>query len=328
MIKTIRFVAIFATFLQGCEGFVWADTFSGTSAFNFLTIPTGARAVALGQAFTSVPNDVQGLVYNPASIASMAASQLSFQHLTYVQDITQESVAYGRAGRRDALSWGVSANYFRIADIPRTRASFASDGDGFVSAGSFSTYDMALGGTVAIPLGDDLSVGSTLKVLRESLADASSNATALDAGVLYQASEEHSWNMAAAVQNLGIATKFADASVRLPWTFRAGISGQPFSQWLLTGDYVKRIDSAGEYDAGAEVTPRRFFSLRMGYRYQIKRPDLGGLSGFSAGIGLRHNNMSFDYAFVPLGDLGQTHRVSFNLRFKPDFGAVNLESHK
>ena len=81
---------------------------------------------------------------------------------------------------------------------------------------------------------------------------------------------------------------------------------------------MKRQDTQGEFDVGAEVTPRRFFSLRLGYRYQIQRPDLGSLADFSAGIGLRGKNMSIDYAFVPLGDLGQTHRLSFNLRFKPN----------
>src|SRR5215471_2504536 len=68
------------------------------------------------------------------------------------------------------------------------------------------------------------------------------------------------------------------------------------------------------------------FSLRIGYRYQTKKPDLGGLAGLTAGIGLRHNNMSLDYAFVPLGDLGQTHRISFNLRFRPHFAPVNMQA--
>lgn len=81
-------------------------------------------------------------------------------------------------------------------------------------------------------------------------------------------------------------------------------------------DFVKRNDTKGEFDAGAEVTPRRVFSLRLGYRYALSRPDLGGLSDFSAGFGLRFKTMSLDYAFVPLGDLGMTHRISFNMRFK------------
>ena len=323
--KTLRFVAVFSVSLQSGGVSVWADKYSGTSAFNFLTIPVGARTVALGQAFTSVPNDVQGMAYNPSLIASMAASQLSFEHLSYVEDITQEAVAYGHAGKREGLSWGVSADYFRISDITRTKATLSPTGDGFTEEGSFSTYDMAFGGTVAAPIGDNFSVGSTVKMLHESLADASSNAAAIDLGGLYQMQEQHSWHAGVALQNLGFASKFADAAVKLPWTFRGGISGQPFSQWLLSGDYVKRQDAAGEFDVGAEVTPRRAFSLRLGYRYQVERPDLGGLSNFSAGIGLRDKNMSLDYAFVPLGDLGQTHRISFNIRFKPSLGPENMQ---
>lgn len=317
MRKTHRIFALFCSLLPGPAGTVLADQYSGTAAFNFLNIPVGARAVAMGQAFTSVPNDVQGLPYNPASLATMAASQLSFQHLTYVEDISQQSVLFGRAGRRDRPSWGLSANYFRVANITRTESTLSTSGDGYVERGDFATYDMAMGGSLALPVGNDWSFGSTVKFVHESLADASSTGGALDLGVIWQASEARSWNVGAAVQNLGFASKFADAAVSWPWTLRAGISGQPFAQWLLSTDYIKRRDTKGEFSVGAEVTPRRLFSLRMGYRYQLTRPDLGGLSDFSAGIGLRHKQMSFDYAFVPLGDLGQTHRLSFNLRFKP-----------
>src|SRR5437763_452192 len=101
---------------------VLAATTSGTSSFSFLNLPVGARATAMGQAFTSVQNDVQGLPYNPACLSSMAASQLSFQHLTYVDEVNQESLAFGHAGRDQDLSWAVSSNYLRVGGITRTVA--------------------------------------------------------------------------------------------------------------------------------------------------------------------------------------------------------------
>lgn len=290
---------------------------SGTAAFSFLNIPVGARATAMGQAFTSVPNDVQGLAYNPASLVTMAASQLSLQHLSYVEGVTQEAISYGHAARHEGFSWGMAANYLRVGGITRTVATNLPTGDGFTEVGDFSTYDMSLGLSGAAPVTDDLFFGTTVKLLRESLADASSTGGAVDLGVMFQANEERSWNVGAALQNLGVASKFADAAVKLPWTARVGVSGQPFAQWLLSTDFVKREDLKGEADIGAEVTPRRFFSLRLGYRYQLTRPDLGGLSDFSAGIGFRWNTISFDYAFVPLGDLGFTNRISLNMRFRP-----------
>ena len=294
-----------------------AATYSGTAGYSFLNLPIGARATAMGQAFGSVPNDVQGLAYNPASLATMAASQLSFQHMAYIEDVTQESILFGHAGRQEALSWGVSSNYLRVANITRTLATLPSTGDGYTETGTFSTYDMALGLSAAGPVTEDLKAGATVKVIHESLADASSSAGAVDLGIVYRLNDEHSWNLGAAVQNAGFASRFADAAVKLPTSLRAGLSGQPFAQWLLSTDYVKRVDTNGEFDVGAEVTPRRFLSMRLGYRYALTRQDLGGLSEFSVGIGLRFKRMSFDYAFIPLGDLGMTHRISVNFRFKP-----------
>jgi hypothetical protein len=290
---------------------------SGTSSFSFLNIPTGARAAALGQAFTSVPNDVQGLVYNPACLATMAASQISFEHLSYVADVTEEGFVAGHAGRDQAMSWGFQTNYLHVGEIDRTVATNLPTGDGFTEAGTFSTYDMSMGASLAGPfLMEGLSIGTTLKFLRESLADASSNGAALDAGVIYQGNVERSWNIGASLLNAGFASKFAEAAVKLPTTLRVGASGQPFAQWLFSADFVKRTDTAGEADIGAEVTPKKLFSMRVGYRYAFNNPDLGGLSNFSAGMGLRFSSMSLDYAFIPLGDLGLTHRISLNYRFK------------
>ncbi len=270
----------------------------------------------MGQAFTSVPNDVQGLIYNPASLATLSSSQMSFQHLSYVEQITQESVAYGNAGREEALSWGGFIDYFRVGGIERTVYD-SNVREGFSQTGNFSTYDMALGLSAAGRMYEGLSVGTTLKFLRESLADASANAAAVDAGVLYQGNDERTWNVGVSILNVGKATRFADANVPLPWTLRVGASAQPFAQWLISADYVKRQDLEGELDSGIEVAPIRPLSLRLGYRYALNKTDLGGLANFSAGVGLRFNKVSLDYAFVPLGDLGLTHRVSMNLRFAP-----------
>ncbi len=289
---------------------------SGTTAFSFLNIPVGARSTALGQAFTSVPNDVQGVPYNPAALATLTASQLSIQHLSYVEETSQEAILYGDAGRDSAISWGFSTNYLRVGNITRTVATGLSSGDGFTETGDFSTYDLSMGLSAAGPVSEVMKAGGTIKFIRESLGDASSNAGALDLGVIYHVQDDHAWNVGASLLNLGFASKFSEASVKLPMTFRAGVSGQPFSQWLLTADYAKRVDTEGEIGIGAEVTPKRFISLRMGYRYTFVRPDFGGLADISAGFGLRQKQISFDYAFIPLGDLGMTHRVTISWRFK------------
>jgi long-subunit fatty acid transport protein len=314
-IRQISLLALQCACVLSLSTLAFADS-AGTAAFSFLNIPVGARATAMGQAFTSVTNDVQGLAYNPASLATLVSHQASFQHLSYVEDINQEAVAYGHAGRQEGLSWGFFANYFKVGKITRTEATLDTTGEGYVERGDFSTYDLATGVSAAAPVGEDLVLGATVKLIRESLADASANAGAFDLGVIYQANEERAWNIGGAIQNVGFASKFADETVKLPIGARVGVSGQPFAQWLFSMDYSKRQDTKGEIDVGTEVTPKKFFALRLGYRYAFNRPDLGGLADFSAGFGIRQKKISFDYAFIPLGDLGMTHRISLNLRFK------------
>lgn len=310
-----RWIGVLSIFFS-IDTVAWGTGTSGTSSFAFLNLPVGARATAMGQAFTSIPNDVQGLAYNPASLATMVASQASVQHMNYVENITQESVAIGQGGHSEGFRWGGMVNYLRIGGIDRTVATQQPTGDGFTDAGQFSTYDMMLGAVLAGEIREGVAVGTTLKFLRESLADASSNGGAIDVGALYQGKSARIWNVGASIQHMGFATKFADAGVALPLTLRVGGSIQPFAQWLVATDFVKRNDTKGEFDIGAEVTPKKYFSLRMGYRYALTRRDLGGFSDLSAGLAFRWNTLSLDYAFVPLGDLGLTHRISLNFRFK------------
>ena len=104
----------------------------------------------------------------------------------------------------------MSTNYLRVGNITRTVADLQPSGDGFTEAGTFSTYDMALGLSAAAPVTEDMKAGGTVKFLHESLADASSNAGAVDGGIFYRLSDAHAWNLGAAVQNVGFASRFAD----------------------------------------------------------------------------------------------------------------------
>ena len=50
----------------------------------------------------------------------MAASQASFEHLSYVSDVTEEGIVAGHAGRDQGLSYGLLTNYLHVGDIDRT----------------------------------------------------------------------------------------------------------------------------------------------------------------------------------------------------------------
>jgi hypothetical protein len=55
-------------------------------------------------------------------------------------------------------------------------------------------------------------------------------------------------------------------------------------------------------------------ALRSGYNGRAVK-NVSGLSGLTLGFGLDIMRLRLDYAWVPVGDLGSTHRASMGVRF-------------
>ena len=58
------------------------------------------------------------------------------------------------------------------------------------------------------------------------------------------------------------------------------------------------------------------FAIRAGYKHNSAiNNTLGALSGLTCGAGFKLGIMGIDYALVPYGDLGYTHRISLVAKF-------------
>ncbi len=67
---------------------------------------------------------------------------------------------------------------------------------------------------------------------------------------------------------------------------------------------------------GAEYLLNKNFAFRAGYQFGHASDDLGsGLVGLGAGLGLKFDSFALDYAYVPFGDLGDTHRMTLGFNF-------------
>jgi hypothetical protein len=53
--------------------------------------------------------------------------------------------------------------------------------------------------------------------------------------------------------------------------------------------------------------------LRAGYDGRNK--DIPGFNWLNLGFGISHADISFDYAFVPYGEIGMTHLFSLGIKF-------------
>ncbi len=56
-------------------------------------------------------------------------------------------------------------------------------------------------------------------------------------------------------------------------------------------------------------------SLRLGFNQENLQSQAGSLSGMSLGAGIAFRQMTIDYAWVPLGLLGDMNRISILFRF-------------
>ncbi len=95
----------------------------------------------------------------------------------------------------------------------------------------------------------------------------------------------------------------------LPLTFKRGAASK-LKTLTLAVEIAKPQDNEIYYCLGAEWWLRNILASRVGYK---TNQDIG--KGITAGIGFKMGKTSIDYAYVPYGDLGDTHRISLGMKF-------------
>lgn len=303
---------------------------AGTTSATFLKLGVGARAVAMGGAFTGVARDPYAIYWNPAGLAALGGERnLGLFHNDYFQGLGQEFLFYTSPAEgikflksRELRSgvWGLGLDYFYVPkDLERRSGLNESDPLAPISPveGKFGAYDLAFSAGYGWKTGRDLSLGGALKVIRQSIDDKSGSSFALDLGVLKDFTWRGDlWTGGFSVQNIGPGVKFISKRYDLPLIFKAGVSRRlPDSGALIALEADKPIDNYPSFILGAEYPLTSMLALRTGYKYRLYGNELGPWSGFSAGAGISFSRFSFDYAFSPFGDLGNSHRFSLNVRF-------------
>jgi len=301
---------------------------AGSTSATFLKIGVGARAVAMGGAYTAISGDPYALFWNPAGLAVVEDKTLVFTHNEYFAGLSQEYMGYNFPGsgirffpgRLKNGVMGLSMNYLYTGkDLERRSGDYESDPLNPISPmeGEFRAYDLALSLGYGFNYSRDLKIGAALKFIRQSIDTESGSSAALDLGMLYDFDLFGRGVTAGfAAQNLGPGIKFIDKRFPLPLTFKAGLSRRLYEKSLLMSlDVSKPIDNYPSVAVGLEQQLGGKLFLRSGYRYRQHGNESGGWSGFSMGFGFVSGRFSFDYALSPFGDLGNTHRLSAALRF-------------
>ncbi len=255
----------------------------------------GARAAALGDAFTAVVDDSTSLYWNPAGLAKMEKRQLSATYNMWFAGINQ-----GYLGMSFPLSrGGVVAGGVNYVDM--------GDFDGRDEAGNptgtftASALNFHLG--YANRVGEKLIWGISAGLVQDTIADDTKSTYAANLGLIFKSSELLSLGLA--LQNLGGQL----GGDPLPFLTKIGMA-LTWESLLLALDIARPTDDDVYYCAGIEWWIMDGIALRVGYK---TNQDIG--EGFTAGFGFDKGKIRFDYAYVPYGELGDTHKVLLGMSF-------------
>ena len=280
---------------------------AGTRAMTFLKIGVGAEAMSMGESQVAATDDLYASYWNPAGLTRLQKPQIALMHNEWFAGINHEFVGFavplGNVG-----TVGVSSSYLSFGELQ------GRDRDGNETT-IFRPYDLAVILSYARSFGSALAFGTNAKFLREQIADETGTGIAFDFGALYNFSEMP-LSLGFNAQHLGPRVKFIEEAFGLPVTFRLGVAYKLWSEALtLTTDIIRPSDNDLAIAGGAGYTIGNILHLRTGYKYKIGGNDLGAISGLTGGFGLTLRQFQLDYALVPFGILGLTHRFSLVANF-------------
>ncbi|MBN1383819.1 MAG: PorV/PorQ family protein [Elusimicrobia bacterium] len=283
----------------------------GTTGCQFLKIGMGARPLAMAGAFSAVADDVNSIYYSPASLTRTEKTEVSATYLKYFEDVNAGFIGYtGRAAEKHYL--GIGLTYLNITNIQGYDVNETPLGDfGAQDTALFLNYARK---DLAESVLENLSIGGGLKIINQKIEAEKAFTVAVDLSAYYPADEKLSF--AFNIQNISYGVKFVDETDPLPLNIKFGAAYGAMENLTIACDldeYV--VDNKLYASVGAEYWIKEVLALRSGYRIGYDTDSLGGIVGLGAGAGFRVWGFTLDYAFVPFGDLGDTHRVSFGAKF-------------
>ena len=258
------------------------------TAYNFLRLPVSAHVAAVGGENISLTDDDASLIFhNPALISGVSDKSINLNYMTYMEGSKNVSASFIKlAGER--ASWGISAQLMDYGNIKQTNIYNENLGD-------FSARDIAIGGTFAYELTNNISGGITAKFITSTIAGYNSLAVGVDLGVNYYNAAK-GWSLSAVARNLGGQIKaYDDEFERIPFDLQIGASkrllNSPFRFHATLSRLTDWDESFGRHIAiGADVLLGENIYIAAGYNFrkanQMKISDDEGSSAHGAGLSL------------------------------------------
>lgn len=273
---------------------------------SFLDIGVGARALGMGGAYTALADDANSLYWNPGGLAKLEKREFTASHAEMYESTRLDFMAYAHPTSQGTFSAGLT--YLSQGNIE------GRDSLGRPTAG-YDASDAALSAGYARNLGF-ADLGASVKYIRSHIGSTEAQTVAADVGAKR---DFGNFTVGAALRNLGPGLKFADQRNDLPLRLAAGAAYKFAGGHAAAVEVVNGPRGAGTDGAfGGEFQAVKNLYLRGGYTTQTAITGGSGFDvarGLTLGLGFRNEKWSLDYAVLPSGELGRSHRFSLGARF-------------
>jgi len=295
--RTLRLAALLVLASQAS----WA-----AETASFLNIGVGARALGMGGAYTALADDANALYWNPAGLSKLEKREFTASHAELFESTRLDFLAYAHPTSQGTFAAGLT--YLSQGKIE------GRDSLGRPTAG-YDASDAAVTAAYARKL-DLAELGASVKYVRSHIGSAEAQSVAVDVGAKRAVGD---FVLGAALRNLGPGLKYDNERNDLPLRLAVGAAYKFAGGHAAAAEAVNGPRGAGtDVSFGGEYQALKNLYLRAGYTTQSA---ITGGTGFDAargmtfGLGLRNEKWSMDYAILPTGELGRSHRFSLGARF-------------
>ncbi|MBE9491640.1 MAG: PorV/PorQ family protein, partial [Bacteroidetes bacterium] len=315
----------------------------GQAGADELLINPWARSSGWGGANNACVVGAEGMFNNIAGMAFTPKTELIFSYTDWMRGADIKLMSFGlsqRVGESGVI--GLSFVSLNFGEIETTTIELPDGG-----IGKFAPRYLNIIIGYAKAFSNSIYGGLSLKIISESIADASAQGVAIDAGIQYVTGEKENIKFGIALRNVGPKMKYSGdgfslqsmvpnnsnqftttqrgASFELPTQLQIGASYDfLFSddyRFTLAGNFVSNSFKKDQFIIGGEFSFKNYVLLRAGYAYEeginksITDPtrtnaDRGINAGFSVQVPLKKETSSvfaIDYAFRPMDNFSNVH---------------------
>lgn len=286
------------------------DILTGATRGNYLKLNNNVRSAGMGDSYIAISDDTGAMFFNPAGLAQINSTEFSSTYSSWLggTSFTSGSII----SHSGELIFGCNLNYYNFGGFELTTLS-QPKGTGQIITPFAAEFDFSIGRKMDLYS----SYGGNFKIIYEKILDKISIGYGIDVGILWDIGDNYHFGINAK----NIISSFGEGLIYK--NYGAGISYK-LPELIFGLDLNAPNDNKIFASIGGEYNINDILFSRLGFNTKSEKNAMGN---FSAGLGLKFQNLKIDYAYVPYSDLGITHRVSvaLSLASKKDLEITQFE---